>query len=114
LLSNNRMLNHIPKPITTEVLQIGNITFNPNHNNLQSGLNIWHLTARESELLKLLYQHKHDVVSRKVLLQKLWGDDNFFNARSLDVFITKLRKLLKADTNVQIINIRGVGYKLVW
>jgi DNA-binding response OmpR family regulator len=51
---------------------------------------------------------------RDLLLKDIWGDDNFFNARSLDVFITKLRNHLKADPNVQIINIRGVGYKLVW
>jgi len=78
LLSNNRLLNHTPKPIVNEILQIGNIVFNPGHNNLQLGLNSWHLTARESELLKLLYQHKHEIISRKILLQKLWGDDNFF------------------------------------
>jgi len=114
LLSNNRLLNPTAKPANNEIVQIGNLVFNPERNNLQLGLSIWHLTARESEVLKLLYRHKHDIISRKIMLQKIWGDDNFFNARSLDVFITKLRKILRADTNVQIINIRGVGYKLIW
>jgi DNA-binding response OmpR family regulator len=61
-----------------------------------------------------LCQQDQDVISRKSLLKTIWGDDNFFNARSLDVYITKLRKRLEADPNVQIINIRGIGYKLVW
>jgi DNA-binding response OmpR family regulator len=113
LLSTNRLLTST-KTLSKEVVQIGNMIFDPIRNNLQYGSNTFHLTARESELLNLLYQHKHDVIHRKVLLEKLWGSDNFFNARSLDVFITKLRKHLAVDPQVQLINIRGVGYKLVW
>jgi DNA-binding response OmpR family regulator len=113
LLSTNRLLVST-KTLNKEVVQIGNIIFDHIRNNLQYNSNTFHLTARESELLNLLYRHKHDVIHRKVLLEKLWGSDNFFNARSLDVFITKLRKHLAVDPQVQLINIRGVGYKLVW
>jgi DNA-binding response OmpR family regulator len=116
LLSTNRLLSPVisNQPVTNNNVQIGNLIYNPTRNNLQNGINVQRLTARESELLDLLCLNKHDVISRKELLQKLWGDDNFFNARSLDVFITKLRKHLEADPEVQLINIRGVGYKLVW
>ena len=116
LVSPNRLF--VPqaslKKNINESIIIGSLTFNPVKNNLQQGINTWNLTARESELLHLICGFEHETVPRKVLLQKLWGDDNFFNARSLDVFITKLRNHLKADPHVQLINIRGVGYKLVW
>jgi len=116
LLSTNRLLIRPgnPKLPANEIIQIGRMTFDPARNKLQSGTNTRHLTARESELLNLLCQNRHDITLRKMLLQKLWGDDTFFNARSLDVFITKLRRHLEADPQVQLINIRGVGYKLVW
>jgi len=71
------------------------------------------LSHRENELLSLLIQHKNQVLDRKAVLLKLWGDDNFFNTRTMDVFITKLRRHLKDDQAVEIINVRGVGYKLV-
>ena len=71
------------------------------------------LTHREAELLFHLYQHRNQVLDRSVILKKLWGDDDFFNARSMDVFITKLRKKLKKDSEVQILNVRGFGYKLI-
>ena len=71
------------------------------------------LTHREAHLLFHLYNNKNKVLDRSIILKKLWGDDDFFNARSMDVFITKLRKKLKKDINIQIINVRGYGYKLV-
>ncbi|ETN95254.1 DNA-binding response regulator, OmpR family, contains REC and winged-helix (wHTH) domain [Zhouia amylolytica] len=70
------------------------------------------LTHRESQILFMLYKNRNQVLERKKVLDKLWGDDTFFNARSMDVFITKLRKYLNKDQGVQIINIRGIGYKL--
>nr|WP_067063266.1 response regulator transcription factor [Mucilaginibacter sp. L294] len=112
LLSTNRLLER-PKTIN-EDYQIGNLLFSSNKNTLQQGINMWQLTARESDILKMLCKHQHEVIPRKVLLTNIWGDDSFFNARSLDVFITRLRRHLHADPNIQIINIRGVGYKLVW
>jgi len=71
------------------------------------------LTHREAELLKMLLNNVNDVVDRSLILNKIWGKDDFFNGRSLDVFITKLRKKLSNDTSVQIVNVRGFGYKLV-
>ena len=96
------------------LVNIGTIVFNPTKNVIQHNENLIHLTARESELLHQLCQPNMESVSRKTLLQKIWGNDNVFNARSLDVFITRLRRHLAADPNVQLINIRGIGYKLVW
>ena len=72
------------------------------------------LTHRETHLLYHLNNNKNKVLDRSIILKKLWGDDDFFNARSMDVFITKLRKKLKKDENIQIINVRGYGYKLVY
>jgi DNA-binding response OmpR family regulator len=114
LLSNDRVLNQFSAKSAREFLEIGNLKFDPDRHQLQSGTDIIRLTTRESEVLRLLFNNRFKVVARNTLLEQLWGDDSFFNARSLDVFITKLRKLLKADNNVQIINVRGVGYKLIW
>lgn len=71
------------------------------------------LTTKESELLSLLCSHANQVLERNHALRQIWVDDNYFNARSMDVYITKLRKLLKADPNIEIINIHGRGYKLI-
>ena len=71
------------------------------------------LTHREAHLLYHLYNNRNQVLDRSIILKKLWGDDDFFNARSMDVFISKLRKKLKQDPEIQIINVRGYGYKLV-
>ena len=71
------------------------------------------LTHREVAILERLCRFRNQVMERKQVLLDLWGDDNFFNARSMDVFITKLRKYLKDDPQVEIVNIRGVGYKLI-
>jgi DNA-binding response OmpR family regulator len=114
LLSHNRLLDNRGAKRTNENFQIGNITFNASKNTIQQGITINHLTPRESEILKLLCGNEQAPIPREKILKDLWGDDTFFNARSLDVFITKLRRHLQADPNVQIINIRGTGYKLVW
>ena len=71
------------------------------------------LTHREAHLLHHLLQNKNQVLDRSKVLKELWGDDDFFNARSMDVFITKLRKKLKKDESIQIMNVRGFGYKLI-
>lgn len=71
------------------------------------------ITHREAHLLHHLLQNKNQVLDRSKVLKELWGDDDFFNARSMDVFITKLRKKLKKDENIQIVNVRGFGYKLI-
>ncbi len=70
------------------------------------------LTKKEAEILKLLCQHKNQVIQRDVVLNMVWGDDSYYLGRSLDVFITKLRKYLNEDESVSITNIHGVGFKL--
>ncbi|HYE55116.1 MAG TPA: response regulator transcription factor [Chitinophagaceae bacterium] len=110
LLSPGRM---IPPPAQA-LVSIGRYSFHPVKQLLMMGGETIELTARENEVLQLLVQHQHTLVHKQTLLNKIWGDDNFFNARTLDVFITRLRKYLKKDPHVQIINVRGVGYKLVW
>ena len=71
------------------------------------------LTTKESELLSLLCAHVNEILERNFALKTIWIDDNYFNARSMDVYITKLRKKLKDDPNIEIINIHGKGYKLI-
>jgi DNA-binding response OmpR family regulator len=72
------------------------------------------LTHREAHLLYHLNENKNQVLERSLILNKLWGNDDFFNARSMDVFISKLRKRLKQDATIQILNVRGFGYKLIY
>lgn len=96
-----------------DIFTIGQYTFNYPHQTLQISDQTETLSHREAEILRMLCQHANDVMHRKPVLLELWGDDSFFNARSMDVFITKLRKKLKADPSVQIVNIRGIGYKLI-
>jgi DNA-binding response OmpR family regulator len=95
-------------------LAIGRYRFVPHKQTLQlpAGDEI-KLSYRETQLLKMLYDHKNALLERKQVLITLWGDDSFFNTRTMDVFITKLRKHLKHDPAVEIINIRGIGYKLI-
>jgi two-component system OmpR family response regulator len=71
------------------------------------------LTTKESELLELLYRHKNELLERNYALKSIWIDDNYFNARSMDVYITRLRKYLKKDPSVKILNIHGRGYRLI-
>jgi len=71
------------------------------------------LSFRENELLKYLYLHRDQVIDRKDILQLLWGNDSFFNSRNLDVYITKLRSYLREDDSLEIITIKGVGYRCV-
>ncbi len=71
------------------------------------------LTTKESELLELLCRHKNEVLERNYALRNIWIDDNYFNARSMDVYITRLRKYLKSDPSVKIQNVHGRGYKLI-
>jgi len=90
---------------------IGEYTFDSQKQQLVSGKQVQNLTTKESELLKLLCSNKNKVLERNFALRTIWVDDNYFNARSMDVYITKLRKYLKSDPSIQIINIHGKGYK---
>lgn len=71
------------------------------------------LSYRESELLKLLYENRDQIVERKNILTLLWGSDSFFNSRTLDVYITKLRSYFRQDPSIEIITIKGIGYRFV-
>ncbi len=97
-----------------KVLEVGDYTFDFPKQQLQfKNEEYLQLTHRESHLLFHLIKNKNQVLERSLILNKLWGTDDFFTARSMDVFITKLRKRLKKDENIQIINVRGFGYKLI-
>ena len=87
--------------------------FNPNERTLVSGKTTDKLTSKESQLLKLLAQNKNEVLEREFALKAIWGDDSYFNSRSMDVYITKLRKYLRPDENLEIINVHGKGFKLI-
>lgn len=93
--------------------QIDLYTFNEIAQELSIGSEVIRLSFKESELLKNLLEYKNDVMPRKTVLVKLWGNDNIFNARTMDVYIARLRKYLRHDEQVSIINIRGFGYKLI-
>lgn len=71
------------------------------------------LSPKEAHLLRLFCLRKNDVLSRSEALTKIWGEDNYFTARSMDVFVTKLRKYLKQDSNIEIVNIHGNGFQLL-
>jgi DNA-binding response OmpR family regulator len=87
--------------------------FNPKRQTLVSPRRNRKLSYRESELLRTLYQNRNDVVERRDILNLLWGSDSFFNSRNLDVYITKLRNYLKGDPRIEIITIKGIGYRFV-
>ena len=93
--------------------QIGDYAFDPIKQTLVAYGKKEVLSNRESEILKRLCENQNQVLPMKDVLLELWGDDSFFNARSLHVFITKLRRKLSKDTSIKILNVRGIGYKLI-
>ncbi|WP_353779614.1 response regulator [Winogradskyella sp. 3972H.M.0a.05] len=110
----HNLINRTKLQKNAEVLTIGNFTFNFPKQTLQFDTEEPELlTHREAHLLFHLIKNKNEVLDRTLILNKLWGNDDFFSARSMDVFISKLRKKLKKDESIQIINVRGFGYKLV-
>ena len=92
---------------------IGKFTFDTQKQLLSIGDEHRKLTTKENELLSLLCSHANEILQRDFALKTIWIDDNYFNARSMDVYITKLRKHLKDDPQIEIINIHGKGYKLI-
>jgi two-component system OmpR family response regulator len=93
--------------------KIGEYMFYPNTQLLKHSNEEHKLTTKESDLLKLLCANKNMILDRNFALKTIWVDDNYFNARSMDVYIAKLRKFLKDDPRVQIINVHGKGFKLI-
>lgn len=101
------VLNKISK------IQIGKYIFDPNNLNLIVQKSIITLTQRENDLLLLLYQNKNQILKREVILEKLWGNNDYFLGRSLDVFVSRLRKILSQDTSIQIENLHGIGFRFI-
>lgn len=96
-----------------ESYNIGKYIFNVVNQTLKLDDNVINLTTKESELLELLCMYGKDILERNYALKSIWIDDNYFNARSMDVYITRLRKYLKKDPSVRILNVHGKGYKLI-
>jgi DNA-binding response OmpR family regulator len=102
-----------PVVLTGDSITLGKYEFHLNKQVLSNGKEERKLSYRESELLKYLYQNRDNVIDRRDLLNHIWGNDSFFNSRNLDVYITKIRGYLKKDNNLEIITIKGVGYRFV-
>lgn len=95
------------------IRRIGKFVFDTQKQMLILGNEQKKLTTKEAELLRLLSNRANELMQRDLALKSIWVEDNYFNARSMDVYITKLRRLLQADPNVEILNVHGKGYKLV-
>ncbi|HLV41023.1 MAG TPA: response regulator transcription factor [Brumimicrobium sp.] len=96
-----------------DTFTIGRFMFDPQKRIINLDGEESKLTTKESQLLKLLAKNKNQILDRQAALRAIWGDDNYFNGRSMDVYIAKLRKILKADENIEIMNIHGKGFKLL-
>lgn len=112
LLSKNRLV--VSKPGNTGITELGSYQFYYPQGDLVFQGNRRALTTREGEILNLLIMNKNQLLDRNELLLNLWQNNDYFSGRSLDVFITKLRRYLKDDPSVSILNIRGRGYKLIF
>jgi DNA-binding response OmpR family regulator len=109
ILKRSRKETAVPNK---DIFIIGKFTFDYPNFVLKGPSSEQNLTRKEAEILKLLCTRKGEVLPRELVLNMIWGDDNYFNGRSLDVFLTKLRKYLKDDPEVSISNIHGVGFRL--
>lgn len=92
---------------------LGKYHFNPKLRELSVNGKTQTLSPKENELLKMLSEYKNDLLPREIALKKIWGSDTYFNGRSMDVYIAKLRKYLKEDPSIEIVNIHGNGFRLV-
>ncbi len=92
---------------------LSNYHFNPRLRELTINGKVQTLSPKENELLKMLSEYKNDLLPREAALKKIWGSDTYFNGRSMDVYIAKLRKYLKEDDKLEIVNIHGNGFRLV-
>ncbi len=110
ILKRNEEENRINDNIEFDM---GRYHFNPKLRELKHDDLTQTLSPKENELLKMLAEHKNDLLPRERALKKIWGSDTYFNGRSMDVYIAKLRKYLKDDTNIEIVNIHGNGFRLV-
>ncbi|MBE15324.1 MAG: response regulator transcription factor [Dokdonia sp.] len=109
----NNLLHRSLEQKHANLLTIGGYAFDFPKQELRFRESVQKLTHREAHLLFHLCKNKNQVLDRSFILKKLWGDDDFFSGRSMDVFISKLRKKLKEDERISIVNVRGYGYKLI-
>lgn len=111
----NAILRRIDDPTTTNdsVFHVGKIKYEPEIRLLHLSEEVKKLTTKENQLLHLLVKNQNEILDRQATLRAIWGDDNYFNGRSMDVYIAKLRKLLKEDEAIEILNVHGKGFKLV-
>lgn len=119
LLRINALLRRVSEPGNTPAIaqptkfDIGDYHFDYTSQSISRGESQQKVSTKEAELLRLLCLKKNDVLTREEALLTIWHDDNYFNGRSMDVFLSKLRKYLRDDPNVEIINVHGKGYKLL-
>ena len=110
ILKRNEELN---READNMQFDLGKFHFNPKLRELMADGKTQTLSPKENELLKMLAEHKNDLLPREKALKKIWGSDTYFNGRSMDVYIAKLRKYLKEDDSLEIVNIHGNGFRLV-
>ncbi len=108
-----RTLPELGKPRKKDLIQLGEFIFDYDKGVLILNGKEQHLTTKEAGLLLLLCENRYDVLDRNYALNKIWGDDNYFNSRSMDVYIAKLRKFLSLDPEVELVNVHGKGFKLL-
>ncbi|RAI97676.1 DNA-binding response OmpR family regulator [Chitinophaga skermanii] len=101
------------KKSDTQYLLIGDYQFDYPRQTLHHPNGVQRLSQREADILKMLADNLHQITARKDMLMEIWGDDSFFNARNMDVYMTRMRKFLQYDERIQIVNVRGKGYKLI-
>jgi len=102
-----------PVAVSADTVQLGRYQFYTNRQLLVLNKEEKKLSYRESELLKMLYENRDGIIDRKSILTLLWGNDSFFNSRNLDVYINKIRSYLKEDDHLEILTIKGIGYRFV-
>lgn len=112
LLSNSGLLEEVGKA-DTSFFEFGGFLFDCKRLELKFGDDVQKLTSKEADLLQLFCENQNQLLTKKAILHAIWGDDSFFNSRTMDVFISRLRKYLSGDPSITIINVRGVGYKLL-
>lgn len=112
-IQNLLQLNDHPQKINGDMVTLGRFTFHLNRQVLEDGKEERKLSYRETELLKMLYENRNVIIDRKDILNMIWNNDSFFNSRTLDVYITRLRSYLKNDPSLEILTIKGVGYRFL-
>ncbi|MEI3796901.1 MULTISPECIES: response regulator transcription factor [unclassified Chitinophaga] len=108
-----RSLPLVPQRNIPGIFSLGKYIFDYNRQELKHPKDNQSLSLREADMLRMFSENANKTTSRKIMLEKLWGDDNIDNSRNMDVYISKLRKYLLYDTTVRLINVRGLGYRLV-